>query len=308
MEIFDLVIIGGGPAGLTAGLYGTRSKLKTILLEKITIGGQIITTEKIENYPGFPDGISGFDLMQKMEAQARSFGLNIESDNINNISKNNNIFELIGDNKKYQARSIIIASGSSPGKLGIPGEEKFRGRGVSFCATCDALFFRNKPVAVVGGGDAAVEEGLYLTKFVSSLYLIHRRDKLRATKVLQDRAFANPKIKFIFDSVLENIEGKDFVEKINIKNVKTGEKKELSVSGIFLYVGTQPNTEFLKNILKLDDKGYIITDNEMRTNVSGIFAAGDVREKKLRQVSTAVGDGATAAFMAEKYIEEIFSL
>lgn len=306
MKIYDLIILGGGPAGLTAGLYGTRSRLDTLLLEKAVLGGKVITTEKIENYPGFPDGINGPELMEKMEAQAKFFGLQIENASIEDIQKEYDIFKLIADNNTYYTKTIIIATGTSSLGLGIPGEEKFKGRGVSYCATCDALFFKNKPVIVVGGGDAACEEGIYLTKFASHVYIIHRRDKLRATKVLQERALANPKIEFIFDSVLEKIEGNDYVEKVIIKNIKTSNKKEVAVEGIFLYIGTQPNTDFLKNIVNLDEKGYIITDDDMRTETPGIFAAGDVRKKMLRQVSTAVGDGATAAYMAEKYIESKF--
>ncbi|MBI5417842.1 thioredoxin-disulfide reductase [Candidatus Poribacteria bacterium] len=304
--MYDLIILGGGPAGLTAGLYGTRSRLDTLLLEKAVLGGKVITTEKIENYPGFPDGINGPELMEKMEAQAKFFGLQIENASIEDIQKEYDIFKLIADNNTYYTKTIIIATGTSSLGLGIPGEEKFKGRGVSYCATCDALFFKNKPVIVVGGGDAACEEGIYLTKFASHVYIIHRRDKLRATKVLQERALANPKIEFIFDSVLEKIEGNDYVEKVIIKNIKTSNKKEVAVEGIFLYIGTQPNTDFLKNIVNLDEKGYIITDDDMRTETPGIFAAGDVRKKMLRQVSTAVGDGATAAYMAEKYIESKF--
>ncbi|MBI5206799.1 MAG: thioredoxin-disulfide reductase [Candidatus Firestonebacteria bacterium] len=304
--MYDLIIIGGGPAGLTSGLYAARARLDTLLLEKTSLGGAIITTDKIENYPGFPEGIGGYELMQKIESQARLFGLSTESEIIKEIERENNIFKIIGESKTYLAKTLIIASGTTSAKLGIPGEKEYRGKGVSYCATCDALFFKNKPVAVIGGGDAAVEEGIYLTKFANKVYLIHRRDKLRATPILQERAFANHKIEFVFDSIPEYIEGSDYVEKLVFKNIKTGNKKEIQVDGIFLYIGTLPNTVFLKDLLKLDEKGYIITDINMKTEIPGLFAAGDVRAKALRQVSTAVGDGATAAFMAEKYLENDF--
>lgn len=301
---YDIIIIGGGPAGLTAGLYASRARLNTLLIERALIGGQIVTTDKVENYPGFEEGISGPELVKRMELQAKRFGLEI-------ISGRVVLAEDKGDSKsvrlengnEYVCKAIIIASGAEPAKLEVEGEDKYRGRGVSYCATCDGAFFKNLKIAVVGGGDSAIEEALFLTRFASEVYVVHRRNELRATKILQERLFANPKIKVVWDSVVEKIEGDDFIKGVLLKNVKTQEKNLLNVEGIFIYVGTIPNTEFLPNSIKLNEKGYIITDDNMAASAPGIFAAGDIRAKLLKQVSTAVGDGATAAFAAERYIE-----
>ncbi len=306
--LYDVIIIGGGPAGLTAGLYSSRARLKSLLIEKGLIGGQVTTTEFIENYPGFEEGISGTDLSSKMEKQAAKYGLEITQASVQKISSDNKIKKISfeGEQKDYEAKSIIIATGANPRPLGIDGEENFKGRGVSYCATCDAAFFKGEKLAVIGGGDSAVEEGIFLTKFAEQVYIIHRRDSLRASKIAQERAFSNPKIEFIWDTVATKIDGKDAVNALNLKNVKTGEESVLNVQGVFIYVGYNPNTGFLKNTIDLDENNYIITNEKMHTSAPGIFAAGDVRAKSLKQIATAVGDGAIAAVEAEKYIEENF--
>ena len=300
---YDLVIIGGGPAGLTAGLYAARARLNVILIEKIVPGGQVLTTDWIENYPGFPEGISGPDLIQKMTEQVKKFDLNIESNEVISLDLSEPVKKIKLSDRTITSHTIIIATGASPKKLGIPGEDIFFGRGLSTCATCDAPFFKDKMVAAVGGGDTAVQESIFLTKFVKKVYLIHRRDQLRATKILQERAFANDKIEFIWDSVLTSIDGLANVEKITVKNVKTGDTKELSVDGCFIWTGILPNTNFLKDEVKVDDYGFIIVDSNMQSSVPGVFAAGDARSTGLRQIVTAAGDAASAVFSAEHYME-----
>ncbi len=302
---YDLVIIGGGPAGLTAGLYAARARLNVILIEKIVPGGQVLTTDWIENYPGFPEGISGPDLIQKMTEQVKKFDLNIESNEVISLDLSEPVKKIKLSDRTITSHTIIIATGASPKKLGIPGEDIFFGKGLSTCATCDAPFFKDKMVAAVGGGDTAVQESIFLTKFVKKVYLIHRRDQLRATKILQERAFANDKIEFIWDSVLTSIDGLANVEKITVKNVKTGETKELSVDGCFIWTGILPNTNFLKDEVKVDDYGFIIVNLNMQSSVPGVFAAGDARSTGLRQIVTAAGDAASAVFSAEHYIESI---
>lgn len=305
---YDVVIIGGGPAGLTAGLYTSRARLKSLLIEKGLPGGLVTTTEWVENYPGFEEGIMGVELAQKMEKQAVRFGLEIIQGTVNGIVLNNNIKKIIlEDNQQYEAKGIILATGAHPRPLRIEGEDQFRGRGVSYCATCDGAFYREKRIAVVGGGDSAVQEAIFLTKFAEIVYVIHRRDELRAEKILQERAFSNPKIKFVWNSVADKIDGDDAgVNVLHVKDIKTGEKSALDVQGVFIYIGYNPNTEFLKGLVALNENNYIITDENMSASVPGIFAAGDVRNKPLKQIATAVGDGATAAMAAEKYIEENF--
>ena len=302
---YDLVIIGGGPAGLTAGLYAARARLNVILIEKIVPGGQVLITDWIENYPGFPEGISGPDLIQKMTEQVKKFDLNIESNEVISLDLSEPVKKIKLSDRTITSHTIIIATGASPKKLGIPGEDIFFGRGLSTCATCDAPFFKDKMVAAVGGGDTAVQESIFLTKFVKKVYLIHRRDQLRATRILQERAFANDKIEFIWDSVLTSIDGLANVEKITVKNVKTGDTKELSVDGCFIWTGILPNTNFLKDEVKVDDYGFIIVDSNMQSSVPGVFAAGDARSTGLRQIVTAAGDAASAVFSAEHYIESI---
>jgi len=301
---YDLVIIGGGPAGLTAGLYAARARLNVILIEKIVPGGQVLTTDWIENYPGFPEGISGPDLIQKMTEQVKKFDLNIESNEVISLDLLSEPVKKIKlSDRTITSHTIIIATGASPKKLGITGEDIFFGKGLSTCATCDAPFFKEKMVAAVGGGDTAVQESIFLTKFVKKVYLIHRRDQLRATKILQERAFANDKIEFIWDSVLTSIDGLANVEKITVKNIKTGDTKELFVDGCFIWTGILPNTNFLKDEVKVDDYGFIIVDSNMQSSVPGVFAAGDVRSTGLRQIVTAAGDAASAVFSAEHYME-----
>lgn len=301
---YDVIIIGGGPAGLTAGLYTSRARLRTLLIELGVFGGQITTTETIENYPGFPEGVSGSELGQLMETQAKKFGLETVQEEALEV-------RLVGDRKviktyesEYSGEALIISTGTEYRKLGIPGEEEFIGRGVSFCAICDGAFFKDSSIVVVGGGDSALTEALFLTKFAKEVTIIHRRDALRATKIYQERAFANPKIKFLWNSVVQEIRGDKMVQSILVKNVKTNEVKELSVEGVFLFVGITPRTQFLKGLVEMDEGGYILTNENGETSVKGIFAAGDCRKKLLRQISTAVGDGATAAFAVEKFLEE----
>jgi len=304
--IYDAIIIGGGPAGLTAGVYLSRARMNTLLIEKALPGGQAILTEIIENYPGFPHGIAGPELMQKMEEQAVRFGLKIEYGEVVEVKIKEDKVKIIKiNNKKYKTLTIILASGAEASKLEVPGEEELRGRGVSYCGTCDAPFFKDKKIVVVGGGDTAIEEALYLTKFVREATIIHRRDRLRATKILQERVFANKKINFAWDSVVIKILGNEKVEGVLIQNKKTGEEREIPCQGVFVFVGNIPNSNFLKELVKLGKKGYILTDDNMMTSQEGIYACGDVRKKILRQVITACGEGATAAFAAQKYIEEI---
>ena len=304
---YDVVIIGGGPAGLTAGLYTARARLKSLLIEKGLPGGLVTTTEWVENYPGFEEGIMGVELAQKMEKQAVRFGLEIIQGTVMDISSNKKIkgISLEGD-LHYEAKTIILATGAHPRLLKIEGEDEFRGRGVSYCATCDGAFYKGKKIAVVGGGDSAVQEAIFLTKFAEMVYVIHRRDQLRAEKILQERAFSNPKIKFVWNSVPEKISGDDGVNALHIRNLKACGNTVLDVQGVFIYIGYNPNTEFLRGLVDLDENNYIITDKNMAASTPGIYAAGDVRSKPLKQIATAVGDGATAAMAAVKYIEENF--
>ena len=304
MSEYDLVIIGAGPAGLTAGLYAARARMNVLLIEKAVPGGQILVTDWIENYPGFPEGISGYDLAEKIKEQALTLGLNIETAEVQGLDLSGTIKEVIFKEKRIKTKSLIIASGASPKKPGI-GEEKFMGKGVSFCATCDGPFFRDKVVVAVGGGDTAIQESIFLTKFAKKVYVVHRRDELRATKILQERAFANDKIEFLWDSVVTGMDGFFGVEKVHVKNLKTGNESEIEANGCFIWIGILPNTEFIKGDVKTDESGFIVVDTKMQTNVPGVFAIGDVRDTPLRQIATAVGDGAIAAVSAEHYIENL---
>ncbi|PLY00029.1 MAG: thioredoxin-disulfide reductase [Desulfuromonas sp.] len=302
--IFDVIIIGGGPAGLTAGLYTSRAKLKTLLFERMIMGGQVMTTTKVENYPGFPGGIDGPELMMRFQEHCQEFGLEVKTGEAEALVENDGIKTLTVDGEDYQARSIIITTGAEPSKLGVEGEASFVGRGVSYCATCDGAFFRDVEVAIIGGGDTAAEEALFLTRFASKVYLIHRRDELRATKILQDRIHANEKIEVLWDTVVARVDGDNSgMTSIALNNVKTGEERDLPLAGMFVAIGVTPKAHFLTEILELDDDGYILTDAECRTSMPGVFAAGDVRKKILKQIATAVGDGAVAAIMAEKYLD-----
>lgn len=305
--MFDVIIIGGGPAGMSSAIYSARARLKTLLIEKAGCGGQIAITDHLENYPGFEEGINGFELAVKMEKQARTFGAEIVYGEVASVQLTGETKKIVlANNKEYETKTVIIASGANFRKLGCPGEQEFIGKGVSYCATCDGPFFRNKEIAVVGGGDSALQEALYLTKFASKVNLIHRRNEFRAAKILQEKVLADNKINIIYDSVVEEIIGNPVtsVESVKLKNVKTGENSQIAVNGIFVFVGWLPNTAFLKDSgIKLNDNGYIVTDDNMKTSVEGVFACGDVREKILRQVVTACGDGAVAAISAQHYLE-----
>lgn len=304
MDIKDVVIIGGGPAGLAAGIYAARAKLNTILVERGMPGGLAASTEFIENYPGFAEGIGGPELAIQMQSQAMRFGLDFQSAGVDSLTKDGNEFIVKTDDGELRARAVIFAAGAAPQMLNVKGEHELHGRGVSYCATCDGAFFQGKKVAVVGGGDAAVEEAMFLTKFADKVFIIHRRGELRATKVVQQRAQDNPKIDFVWHSVVDGIEGDDVVRAVHVKDVRSGEVSKLDVDGVFIYVGHKPTSELVRDLVKTDERGYIITDDEMRTDCPGLFAVGDVRKKTLRQVVTAVADGAIAAVAAEKYLEE----
>jgi thioredoxin reductase (NADPH) len=306
VELYDVIIIGAGPAGLTAGLYTGRARLKTLILEKATAGGQAATTDLIENYPGFPGGVGGFQLTELMKQQALEFGAEIRE-----ITPVSNI-EVEGDNRivrtedeSFSAKAVIIASGSEPRALGIPGEDELRGRGVSYCATCDGAFYRDKVVAVIGGGNAAVEEAIFLTKFASKVFIVHRRDELRADRILRERAAANDKIEVIWDSHLKKILGTGKVEEIVVENKNTHARLSYPVDGVFFYIGTVPNTVFCEGVIDVDSRDFILTDERLQTNVPGVFAAGDCRANLLKQVAAAVGEGALAAVEADRYFTEV---
>jgi thioredoxin reductase (NADPH) len=304
-EYHKAIIIGGGPAGLTAGLYLMRAGIDALLLEKVLPGGTPLNTGRIENYPGFPEGISGKELMDKFAGHAKAFGLPIrEFSEVESMSCEGDHFIIKTSDGLYESMGVIVASGTEPLKMGIPGETGLVGRGISYCATCDGMFFRNLDVAVIGGGDAAIEEGLLLANIARKVYIIHRRDALRAQRILQDRAFKNDKIEFLWNKKPVEIAGKDQVEKIVIEDTQTGEQSQVTVSGVFIYVGSTANTAFLGNLADTDASGFIITDENLATKTEGLFVAGDVRKKTLRQITTAVADGALTAVNLEKYILE----
>jgi len=303
---YDIVIIGGGPGGLTAGLYGARANLKTVVVEKYMPGGQIANTEEVEDYPGF-EHISGAELAMKMADHAKKFGLEVISDEVVEI-RNDDVYRKVAvgaSGTEYAGKAMVFCTGGSAVMLNVPGEVEFTGKGVSYCAICDGAFFKNQVIAVVGGGDAAVEEAMFLTKFGSKVIVIHRRDKLRAQKVIQERAFANNKLEFIWDTVVEEIRGDKKIESLVLKNVKTGEKSNLPVGAVFVFIGFHPNTKMLPDGVRKNDSGYIITDFKMETSIPGIYACGDVREQLVRQITNAVGDGTTAAMAAVYRIEEM---
>ncbi len=302
MQEWDIVIVGAGPGGLCAGLYGARANRKTLCIEKMIPGGEIVNTEWVEDYPGF-EMIGGAELAGKFEAHARKFGLEITTDNVTEVISDGKYKIVKADGDEYRAKAVIIATGGHPKKLGVPGEEELAGKGVSYCALCDGAFFKDQVIAVSGGGDAAVEEGIFLTKYGRKVYIIHRRDQLRAQKIIQDRAFKNDKVEIVWDSVIEKINGKDKVESVTIKNVKTGEVRDLAVGAVFPFIGFIPNSDILKGQVEIDDAGYIITNQRMETNIKGIWAIGDVRQQLCKQITNAVGDGTTAAVAADKYIE-----
>ena len=303
---FDVLIIGGGPAGLTAGLYAARARLKCVLLEKMMMGGQIATTEMVDNYPGFPEGIAGAQIGPLFETQAKRFGLEVRQfqEGLKVERLDEGFLVTCANRDELFCKSLIVATGSGWTPLGIPGEERLKGAGVSYCATCDGAFFRDLELAVIGGGNSAVEEAVFLTKFASKVYVIHRRDQLRAEKIVQEKAFANPKIEFVWSHVPLEIVGEKEVEGVRVKDLKSGENRLLPVAGAFIYVGMKADSEIVKDLVEMDEQGYIKAAEDTVTSCPGLFAAGDVRQKPLRQVATAIADGATAAIMAEKYIDQ----
>ena len=302
---YQLIILGGGPAGLTAGLYAARDRMQVVLVEKGVVGGQVLVTDWIDNYPGFPEGISGFDLSEKMAAQAKRFELETKNANVVKVELAETKKKLILENgEELTCQALIICTGARPNKLGIPGEQELTGKGVSFCATCDGPFFRDQEILVVGGGDTAVQEADFLTKFASKVTVIHRRDELRAAKVLQEKAFANEKIEFLWNSNVVAIEGEKEVERVRIRH-NNGKESEIAASGVFILIGTIPNNEILPlEQLGSDEFGFVITDNDMRTKVDGVMAAGDIRSKTVRQVVNATGEGAVAAIAAEHFLNK----
>lgn len=301
----DMVIIGAGPAGLTAGLYASRARVHVCCLERLSPGGQAALTARVENYPGVDEPISGLELCRRMEKQARSFGLEIIRDEAQGVKTSGGKIVVQGAEASLKSSALIVASGTRSAQLGVPGERELTGRGVSYCATCDGPLFRDAEVAVVGGGDSALEEAFFLTRFCKKVYVIHRREKFRAVKLLVDRVVGSERIELVREAVVERIVGSAGVEAIDVKDLKSGETTRIPVSGVFLYVGLSPNTGFLPDTVRMDERGYVITDDEMRTSVPGIFAAGDVRRKSLRQISTAVGDAAVGAMSAVRYLESL---
>ncbi len=301
---FDIVIVGGGPGGLTAGLYGARANLKTVVIEKYMPGGQIFNTEEVEDYPGF-EHISGAELATKMADHAKKFGLEIISDEVTEVKSDGDFKKVAvgASGVNYVGKAMVVCPGGSAVFLDVPGEKELTGKGVSYCAICDGAFFKDQVIAVVGGGDAAVEEAIFLTKFGSKVIIIHRRDELRAQKVIQQRAFKNQKIEFIWDSVVEKINGEAKIESLNLKNVKTNETSTLDVGACFVFIGFYPNTQILPDEIKTNKEGYIVTNTSMETTIPGIYACGDVREQLVRQITNAVGDGTTAAMAAVYRIE-----
>ena len=301
----QVIIIGSGPAGLTAALYTARAQLEPLVFVGDTLGGQVAISSEIENYPGFPEGLTGPELGQLFQKQAERFGARLEYDTITGLDLSVRPFKVTAYGGEREAHALIIATGSSPRKLGVPGEEEFVGRGVSYCATCDGFFYTGREIALVGGGDAAVEEAMFLTRFAARVYQVHRRDRLRADRYMQERAFRNEKIEFVWDTVVDEIVGHQVVSGVRLRNVKTGEERLHPVEGVFVAIGHTPNTKFLGGQVTLDEKGYILTDDRQRTNVPGVYAAGDVQDWMYRQIATSVGDGCRAAMEVEKYIAEL---
>ena len=302
---YHLIIVGGGPAGLSAGIYAARSRLHTLLIEKAGLGGRILNAEIVENYPGFPQGVSGAELGSLMAQQAEKQGLPTAIAEVLGLRIQGKEKIVDTSESQYRAQAVIIAGGSEHSKLGVYGEEAFLGRGVSYCAMCDGAFFRDEVVAVVGGGNVALNDAIFLTRFASKVIVIHRRDQLRATKILQDKAFNQPKIEFIWDTVVDSIAGDKQVRELTLRSVKTGEKSSLKVSGVFVAVGLRPNTGYLKGLLTLNEGGFISVNGQMETEVPGLFAAGDIRAGSIRQVVSAVGDGAIAAIGAERFLSSM---
>ena len=303
-NFYDVIIIGSGPAGFTAGIYTSRAKLKTLIISGSLPGGQLMTTSEVENYPGFPNGIFGPELMMNMRQQAERFATTIIDDEVLKVDFKKRPFLISTHSETYEGRAILLCTGASPRKLGIDGEQEFGGRGVSYCATCDGPFFKGEEIAVIGGGDTAIEEATFLTKFGKAVKIIHRRDFLRASKILQEKAFENSKIQFIWNNVVTRISGNKKIESIDVKNLTTGKTQNLSVGGLFVAIGHEPNTSIFKDQLELDDKGYVVLKENTKTSVEGVFAAGDVHDYRYRQAVTAAGFGCMAALDVEKWLSE----
>ncbi|MFA5167711.1 MAG: thioredoxin-disulfide reductase [Candidatus Omnitrophota bacterium] len=302
-KIYDVMIIGGGGAGLTAALYTSRANLSTILFEKLVSGGQIASTDLVENYPGFTEGILGPEIAQKMEAQAMRYGTQIVYEEVKNLSRKGGIFEA-GTETNYTARAVILAMGASFRMIGVPNEKELTGKGVSYCATCDGAFFKGKKVIAVGGGDSALQEGIFLTRFAERVAIVHRRDKLRASPILQERARMNSKVSFIWDTVVDRIEGEKKVEAVFLRNVKTGEMQKVPADGVFVFIGHDPNSGLVKGFVSLDEKGYVVTEASLATSVPGVFAAGEVRRGAVRQLVSACGEGCAAALAVQAFLDE----
>ncbi len=305
IEKRDLIILGSGPAGLSAALYAARAHLHPLVLTGMMLHGQASTTDTIENYPGFPEGVGGTELGQLFQTQAERFGAEIEVDHATSIDLIGKPIKIESYGKEYETKSLIITTGADPKKLGVPGEKEFTGRGVSYCGTCDGWFFKDKDIIVVGGGDSALEEGLFLTRFAKTITIVHRRDELRAGAILKKRAFEHPKIKFIWDSVVTEILGVDAVNAVQLKNVKTGEEEFVKTDGIFIFIGHKPNSELFEGQIEMDKAGYIVTDKYMETSIPGVFAAGEITDPNFRQVITSAGMGAAAAIRATHYLENL---
>ena len=301
-QLFDLTILGAGPAGLTAGIYATRAGLRTVILAGPDAGGQLSSTHRIENFPGYPDGIQGAELADRFRRQAEGFGAEVVQDVAQSVDFTNSRLIVRTDRRVYESRALVIATGAKHRRLGVPGEKEFFGRGVSTCATCDGFFYQDRRVVVVGGGDAAIDEGLFLTKFAREVVVVHRRDELRATRVYRERAFSNPKMTFVWDSVVEEIVGDQTVTSVRVRNVKTDERSLIAADGVFVYIGMVPQTEPFVGHVPLDERGYVQTDHLQRTDVPGVFAAGDVQNSGFRQVVVAAGEGAKAAMPAERFL------
>ncbi|HEX2615342.1 MAG TPA: thioredoxin-disulfide reductase [Nitrososphaera sp.] len=301
---YDVLIIGSGPAGYTAGVYTSRAKLATLIISGTLPGGQLMTTSEVENYPGFPNGIFGPELMMNMRQQAERFGATIVDDEVTEVDFKKKPFLITTHGEKYTAEAVIVCTGASPRKLGIDAEQQFGGRGVSYCATCDGPFFKGEDIVVVGGGDTALEEATFLTKFGKSVKIVHRRDTLRASKILQDKALENPKIEFMWNNVVSDIKGDKKVNTVHIKDIKTGKEKTIKAGGLFVAIGHEPNTSIFQGNLELDDKGYIVLKDHTKTSVEGVFAAGDVHDHRYRQAVTAAGFGCMAAIDVERWLSE----
>jgi len=303
-NVHNMIIIGAGPAGLSAALYASRANLEPLVFTGMLLGGQVAQTHMVENYPGFPDGIGGLELVEAFKQQAERFGTQIEYDQVTDIDFSERPYKVTTYGGEHYAKTLVLTTGANPRKLDIPGEEEFTGRGVSYCGTCDGHFFTDKDVLVVGGGDSAMEEGLFLTRYATSVTVVHRRDELRAGKLLQERAFNNPKVEFIWDTVITDIAGNGVVDTVKLKNQKTGEETERDTEGVFIFIGHIPNTDLYEGHLEMDDQGYLIVDKYMQTNVPGVYAAGEVADSHFRQVITSAGMGAAAAMQAIRFLED----